>query len=520
MDGLHTCLRCARALSGLGRRRTSSRLAQQISSTRCFTSRPALYHPRLNVTNGTETVQTRSSKTSTRVASTAAASVAPPQEEDNFERHNIPPTDYGHWRAHGRVLLQPDNLFHLFSKSPIPEIRQRARFMKQHALCPHPAHQQTRIPTSPHDPETRKIKGVSSQPPAHVDFECPYCGIATYCSQEHWADDFEAHLEICDTLQQINEDDHDLRSGRWFSEFEYPGPQMDEILVNMTNWDTYLYTRQYEAINSERSMRQVTKLLTYPLTVGSVLHELSPYNIRSGGRLTVEGLKSLSALRYTLHPPKTGAGPDIKGLRLKAPPVRIFVLGARAESSLPRDVWTQLSYLFPLALIHIIFIGPESMMNRDGEFPLPERTPTNPFGAVVEDRISDKMKITTYVEYFHTLHEANLFYPYDPYFDCFMLYHPGLGHPASSHEWEKTLPQLLETKVPVICTGYTEWDMTRDWQWVMEKCAGEVDLLMEPGENRFRSLRWDLNDLDPQDISCGNWGIWAFRGKRYVVDAP
>lgn len=155
-------------------------------------------------------------------------------------------------------------------------------------------------------------------------------------------------------------------------------------------------------------------------------------------------------------------------------------------------------------------------MNRDAEFPLPERTPENPFGAIVEDRVSQRMKITTFVEYFHTLHEANMFYPYDPYFDCFMLFHPGLGHPASSQEWEKTLPQLLETKVPVICTGYTEWDMNRDWKWVMEKCAGEVDLLMEPGENRFRSLRWDLNDLDPQDISCGNWGVWAFRGKRYV----
>jgi hypothetical protein len=64
--------------------------------------------------------------------------------------------------------------------------------------------------------------------------------------------------------------------------------------MNMTSWDTYLYTRGFEAINEERSMRQATRLLTYPLTVGSVLHELSPYNIRTGGRLTTEGLKSLS----------------------------------------------------------------------------------------------------------------------------------------------------------------------------------------------------------------------------------
>lgn len=61
--------------------------------------------------------------------------------------------------------------------------------------------------------------------------------------------------------------------------------------------------------------------------------------------------------------------------------------------------------------------------------------------------------------------------------------------------------------------------MHRDRKWIEEKVGGEVDLLMEPGENRFRSLRWDLNDLDPSDISCGNWGIWAFRGKRYVINS-
>lgn len=71
--------------------------------------------------------------------------------------------------------------------------------------------------------------------------------------------------------------------------------------------------------------------------------------------------------------------------------------------------------------------------------------------------------------------------------------------------------------MPVLCTGYTEWDMNRDIEWVQEKVGAEVDILMEPGENKFRSLKWDLNDLDPTDISCGNWGVWSFRGKRYVV---
>ena len=164
--------------------------------------------------------------------------------------------------------------------------------MKSHAYCPHPDHHQTRIPATDHDLEARKSKGKTNMAPEHVRFECPDCGLPVYCSEDHW--DYETHMEICDTLRQANEDDHDLRSGRVFPEFEYPPPQIEEILVNMTNWDTYLYTRQHEAINEARSMRQVTRLLTYPVTVGSVLHELSPYNIRKGGRLTVEGLKSLS----------------------------------------------------------------------------------------------------------------------------------------------------------------------------------------------------------------------------------
>ncbi|KAI2469219.1 PXA domain-containing protein [Annulohypoxylon bovei var. microspora] len=399
-------------------------------------------------------------------------------------------------------VLRPDDLFHSFTNSPIPEIRHRAAFIRQHARCPH----------SDHSPASS-----GAQAPAHVDFECPDCGIPVYCNEEHWAEDYEAHLKICDTLRQINEDDHDLRSGRFFPEFEYAGPQIEEAAVNMTNWDTFLYTRLFEAINDDRSMRQVTRLLTYPVTIGSILHELSPYNIRKGGRLTPEGLKSLSALRYTLHPPRTGGGEDIKGLRPEAPPVRIFILGARAESSLPRNVWVQLAHLFPRGKFHLIFIGPESMTNRDDEFPLPARTPSNPFGAIVEDRVWPTMKISTIVDYYHTLHKTGQFYPYDPYFDCFVMFHPGLGHPASSHEWAETVPLLLETKAPIIVTGYTQYDMDRDIEWVKKTCSGEFDLLMEPGENTFRSLRWDLNDLDPQDISCGNWGVWAFRGKRYVL---
>ena len=94
----------------------------------------------------------------------------------------------------------------------------------------------------------------------------------------------------------------------------------------------------------------------------------------------------------------------------------------------------QLAYLFHRVQFSLNFIGPESMANREKELPLPERTPLNPFGAVIEDRISNAMKISTFVEYYHNIHKTGYFYPYDPYFDCFVVFHPGFGNPAEAVE--------------------------------------------------------------------------------------
>lgn len=198
-------------------------------------------------------------------------------------------------------LLRPagNDLFHPFSKSPAADIRQRAKFIQRNAYCPHPSHRPTQATAEALSQEAPQVAPGAVQRPSHSHFECPDCGVPLYCSEEHWADDYEAHLKICDTLRQINEDDHDLRSGRYFSEFEYPGPQViEEAVINMTNWDTFMYTRQFEAINEMQRLRQATRLLTYPITVGSVIHELSPYSYGSGGRLTIEGVKSFSGMAF------------------------------------------------------------------------------------------------------------------------------------------------------------------------------------------------------------------------------
>ena len=101
-------------------------------------------------------------------------------------------------------------------------------------------------------------------------------------------------MELCDTLRMANEDDHDLRSGRLFPEFEYPQEQIEEFAINLSNWDTFMYSREFKAINSDRSMRQVTQQLTYPLTIGSVISDLSPYTDGKEKRVTHEGMRSFN----------------------------------------------------------------------------------------------------------------------------------------------------------------------------------------------------------------------------------
>lgn len=49
-----------------------------------------------------------------------------------------------------------------------------------------------------------------------------------------------------------------------------------------------------EMISSERSLRHLTNVLSYPYTIAGVLHENSPYNINN--RLTIEGLTSMAGI--------------------------------------------------------------------------------------------------------------------------------------------------------------------------------------------------------------------------------
>jgi len=113
-------------------------------------------------------------------------------------------------KPESRPILSQDDLFHPFSASPFPAMVARGEAIKSLAPCP--------VCASHHD----HIHPHTKAQPRAVAFECPDCGWPTHCTEEHWHAD-DDHSKYCSRLREVNEDEHDLRSGRRLREFELPG---------------------------------------------------------------------------------------------------------------------------------------------------------------------------------------------------------------------------------------------------------------------------------------------------------
>lgn len=97
-------------------------------------------------------------------------------------------------------LLAQNDLFHPFSQSPFPALVDKANRIKSVSLCP-----------TSYEKHNERVR------PA---FDCPDCGWPTHASQGRWVEGKEEHSEYCTRLREVNEDEHDIRSGRPMDEFE------------------------------------------------------------------------------------------------------------------------------------------------------------------------------------------------------------------------------------------------------------------------------------------------------------
>ena len=116
--------------------------------------------------------------------------------------------------------------------------------------------------------------------------------------------------------------------------------------------------------------------------------------------------------------------------------------------------------------------------------------------------------------------------------DCFFSFSPGFGFPDEADSskaqavtnWSNSLAQILSTKCPLFCTGFSPKDVERDVlaldSLTTEGVKGEFDWILTPGENIFKSEKWEILEQDPRVAAKANWGLWGIRGRLYEVDEP
>lgn len=232
------------------------------------------------------------------------------------------------------------------------------------------------------------------------------------------------------------------------------------------------------------------------------------------------------------------------------PPMRLFILGARAESSLPPHIWEQLSHLFPGTSFHIYMIGPQVTLpasstsakkpspTAKGVYEPPTLKPvSNPSRTREQDTqfgvpasttaVSPAITITYLRASYADVHPQ--FGPFDPYTDAFFAFCPGFGFPsptsapdlqiAAPAEWGPVMPLLLDTRCPIFVTGFSPTDVERDVRSLEDVpgVSGEFDWVVTPGANPFGSEKWEVADFDPRVMVKTNWGVWGIRGKRREV---
>lgn len=237
---------------------------------------------------------------------------------------------------------------------------------------------------------------------------------------------------------------------------------------------------------------------------------------------------SFIALRQSLHPPMGVNTAQALGRTMN--PMRVFILGARAESSLPPYVWSQLPFLFPSPDVsfQIFFIGPEVVLPQQ-QIPAPGAQPNQ--NATKRGFKQEKFGVPAFtlpVSSTLTLHSLQAAYrevhdvlgPFDPYNDVFFAFSPGFGFPTVpvtaedspaagavlktdtvqlETNWHEDMKMILDTKCALFAGGFSPADVERDVE-AMERVEGikdQFEWLLHPGENVFASQRWEVAEFDP-----------------------
>ena len=270
----------------------------------------------------------------------------------------------------------------------------------------------------------------------------------------------------------------------------------------------YLHERGFKvaAENPHSSAyRTLSAAMTFPLTLGYGINRI----FAKGGPL----------------------GGMAEFIEMEKRPLRVLVVGARAESSLPALWWREclLSCFHSGAIrggIDIGLLGPglqtmkASPLDNSITFNMhPQRFP------------GDKVDIDVVGKVYHVengmalLHQHPLHMKLLLQTDLFVLFNPGMGHSVLKEGWEETIKLLCMSRKPVICTAHSLVDLQRDKRCLesvtsatdaVEQDLGEpLEFMFEAHENPFASGKrtFDTKEEEGAQIVTTNQYIHAFRGK-------
>ena len=220
----------------------------------------------------------------------------------------------------------------------------------------------------------------------------------------------------------------------------------------LNGWERYAAFRGLDSWlahkkEREERLRLLSRLLTYPMTLSSCV-----------------------------------ARGDVGARAPEAAELHLAVLGARAESSLPRLFWSEMLTMLPrVDRVHMYFVGPDVSEEKRED--------------VVRDPVDGKVRFA-----FHT--ERALFHSSDALGDMqraasagdhvhasAFAFNSGLSHEAVRHLWAPTLDALDDARLPAVFTSFNEADYALDVRFAENDAAwSNRPISSKRPLNPFRSL--------------------------------
>lgn len=200
--------------------------------------------------------------------------------------------------------------------------------------------------------------------------------------------------------------------------------------------------------------------------------------------------------------------------------LKVLVVGARSESSLPLCWWRE--YLTAGTTFHsteMKMIGPGLQLGqyKSADWPIQWNSKDGDLFKLHLHDFSDISNVSL-------LHERTDALDLIRWAELIVLFNPGMGSPVMKEQWSPTILLLLETRKPILCTALGNSDLRRDLEQ-LDRISSETDdqdlgepleLLLPPHLNPFRSFRSSIDKKEENHecrIATANHSIYAFQAK-------